>query len=117
MRAPAAVMGDQVQAMCVGHQMASPTGAPVPAPPVPFSAPLTVALEPTVRVGGKPVAVVGANGLNTPPHVGLHASDPFLVPAMQTARVVQGSSTVLAGGKPVASSQAQSLCCIGAQGT
>ena len=57
---------------------------------MPFSAPLTLGLTTTVLIGGKPAAVVGSSGLNTPPHVGLHASDPFMVPTMQEGRVVAG---------------------------
>ena len=40
--------------------------------------------------------------MNTPPHVGLHASDPFMAPPMQIGRVVSGSPTVMIGGKPAA---------------
>ena len=74
------VMGDKIQGQCSIHQIPNPaSGAPQPAPPMPFSAPLLMDLEPTVTIGGKAVAVMGSNGLNTPPHVGLHPSDPSLV--------------------------------------
>ena len=99
---PAVVMGDRITGMCALHQIPSPVGAPMPGPPMPFSAPLTLGLATKVLIGGKPAAVVGSSGYNTPPHVGLHASDPFMVPTMQEGRVMAGSSTVLFEGKPAA---------------
>jgi uncharacterized Zn-binding protein involved in type VI secretion len=111
MPAPAAVMGDKITGMCAIHQIPTPSGAPTLGPPMPFSAPLLQGLEATVTIGGKPVAVMGASGYNTPPHVGLHASDPYLAPPMQVGRVVSGSTSVLAGGKPVATAQSTCTCC------
>ena len=79
---------------------------------MPFSAPLLMGLEPTVTIGGKAVAVMGSNGINTPPHVGLHPSDPFIVPTLQTGNVMSGSPTVTAGGKPIATTSSQvTMCC------
>jgi uncharacterized Zn-binding protein involved in type VI secretion len=102
MGSPAAVLGDKVTGTCATHLVPNPaSGAPQPGPPMPFSAPVTTGTCATVQVGGKPVVVVGAQGVCTPPHVGLHPSDPFLVPLTQTGVVVQGSATVLAGGTPV----------------
>jgi len=107
------VMGDKIQGQCAIHQVPSPVGAPMPSPaPLPFSAPLINGLEPTVTIGGKPVAVVGSSGLNTPPHVGLHASDPFLVPMLQQGTVMSGGPTVMAGGKPIATSMSQVTMCM-----
>ena len=112
MGAPAAVMNDRVMGSCAIHQIPNPTsGAPQPGPPMPFSAPLLQGLEQTVMIAGKPAAVVGSSGYNTPPHVGLHATDPFMVPTMQVGRVVSGSTTVLAGGKPLATAQSNATCC------
>jgi uncharacterized Zn-binding protein involved in type VI secretion len=100
---PAVVLNDQITGMCVLHQVPSPTGAPMPSPaPLPFSAPLTIGLATRVVIGGRPMAVQGSSGYNTPPHVGLHASDPFLVPTLQEGRVLAGSVTVLVEGKPAA---------------
>ena len=103
--------------VCAGHQIPTPSGAPAPAPPMPFSAPITLGLAPTVLIGGKPAAVIGSSGINVPPHVGLHASDPFLVPTMQQGTVVAGSMTVLFEGKGAASTAATCTCCIGVPGT
>ena len=107
------VMGDKIQGQCAIHQVPNPaTGAPQPSPaPLPFSAPLLQGLEATVTIGGKAVAVVGSSGVNTPPHVGLHPSDPFLVPTTQQATVLSGSPTVTAGGKPVATTSSQVAMC------
>ena len=108
------VMGDKIQGQCAIHQIPNPaTGAPQPSPaPMPFSAPLLMDLEQTVTIGGKAVAVMGSNGLNTPPHVGLHPSDPSLVPTMQKGTVMSGSPTVMAGGKPIATSSSQVTMCM-----
>ena len=112
MSAPAIVMGDKVTGMCAIHQMPGPVGNPQPAPPMPFSAPLTLGLCNTVLIGGKPAAVVGASGYNMPPHIGLHPADPFMVPPMQVGRVVSGSPTVMFGGQPAVNATASATCCM-----
>lgn len=113
---PAAVMGDRIMGTCMGHQIPTPVGAPAPAPPMPFSAPLLQGLAVKVLIAGKPAAVVGSSGMNTPPHVGLHPSDPFMAPPMQQGRVVAGSTTVLIEGKPAAKTGGQCLICMGLPG-
>jgi uncharacterized Zn-binding protein involved in type VI secretion len=114
----AAVQGDRIMATCAGHQVPNPSsGAPQPGPPFPFSAPLLLGLEATVLIDGKPAAVVGSNGVNTPPHVGLHVSDPHAVPLAQKGTVTQGSPTVLVGGKPAARTGSAGTVCLGAPGT
>jgi len=107
------VMGDKIQGQCAIHQVPNPaSGAPQPSPaPLPFSAPLLDGLCQTVTIGGKAVAVAGSAGYNTPPHVGLHVSDPFLVPTQQKGSVMSGSATVTAGGKAVATSSSQVSMC------
>lgn len=109
---PAVVAGDQVQGQCVGHQVPSPVGAPVPAPPLPFAAPLTVGLATTVLIGGAPAAVVGSKGYNLPPHVGLHPSDPKLAPPLQEAVVTRGSATVQFEGKGAAYTGCTATACL-----
>ena len=43
MGTPTAVMGDRITGQCPIHQIPNPTsGVPQPAPPMPFSAPLTL---------------------------------------------------------------------------
>jgi len=112
MGAPAAVLGDRITATCSIHLVPNPaSGAPQPGPPMPFSAPVTAGTCATVQVGGTPVVVVGAQGRCTPPQVGLHPSDPFTAPPTQLGTVVQGSTTVLAGGAPVARSGDPCVAC------
>ncbi len=112
MGVPAAVVGDRITATCATHVVPNPaTGAPQPAPPLPFSAPVTQGACQTVLVGGVPALVIGAQGTNTPPHVGLHPADPFFAPVTQTGVIVQGSATVLFGGQPAAMSGAQCTAC------
>jgi uncharacterized Zn-binding protein involved in type VI secretion len=114
---PAAVMGDQVTASCAIHQVPNPSsGAPQPSPPVPFSAPLTQNLAASVQIGGKPAVVAGSSGQNTPPHVGLHAADPFMAPTAQMATVTIGSSSVLFEGKPAAKTGSPCTVCGGTPG-
>ncbi len=112
MPGPAAVLGDRISGVCANHLMPSPSGGPQPAPPQPFGAPLTMGLTTKVMVTGKPAAVMGSSGNNTPPHVGLHPSDPFMAPPTQVGRVVAGSSKVFFEGKPAAMTGSQSTMCV-----
>ena len=114
MPAPAVVMGDRVTGICPIHQIPNPAalGAPTPGPPMPFSAPLLLNLATTVLIHGKPAAVMGSQGMNTPPHVGLHATDPFMVPTMQIGRVLSGSPTVFFDKKPAATAQSSTMMCM-----
>lgn len=117
MGTPAAVMGDQITGLCAIHMIPNPaSGIPQPGPPMPFSAPLVTALEPTVLITGKPAAVAGSSGFNTPPHVGLHPADPFMLPMVQEGRVAMGSTTVLFGGKPAAKTGSTVIICAGLPG-
>jgi uncharacterized Zn-binding protein involved in type VI secretion len=113
MGTPAAVAGDQITGICVGHQTIGPLGVPIPAPPMPFSAPLTTGLSTSVLIAGKPAALAGSGGMSVPPHVGLHASDPFMAPPMQQGTVVSGSMTVLVEGKPLANATSSCTMCMG----
>ena len=109
---PAAVMGDQIVGTCPLHLIPNPaSGVPQPGPPVPFMAPITLGTVPTVLVGGAPAAVVGASGINTPPHIGLHPLDPFFLPNAQVGIVTMGSPTVLIGGIPAVRMGDSATCC------
>ena len=110
---PAAVAGDTIMGICVGHQMIGPLGNPQPSPPMPFSAKLVTGLSRSVLICGKPAALVGSGGMSVPPHVGLHASDPFMAPPMQQGKVVSGSTTVLIEGTPAATMGSQCTMCMG----
>lgn len=102
MSGPAVVANDRIVGQCAIHLVPGAAGAPMPAPPMPFSAPLTLGLATRVHIEGKPAAVQGSQGSNTPPHVGLHPTDPFMGPPMQLGRVLVGSSTVVIEGRAAA---------------
>lgn len=117
MGSPAVVANDPVTGVCAIHLVPSPSGAPMPSPaPLPFSAPLTTGLATTVMIGRRPAAVQGASGFNTPPHVGLHPSDPSLAPPTQQGRVVTGSATVFFDKRPAAYSGCPVTVCTGLPG-
>jgi uncharacterized Zn-binding protein involved in type VI secretion len=111
---PAIVQNDQITGTCATHQVPnSSSGAPQPSPsPFPFSAPLTSGLATTVTIGGKPAAVMGSSGMNNPPHVGLHPSDPFMTPTRQQGRVLSGSPTVTFDGQKAANASSSATCCV-----
>ena len=108
MGTPAAVQGDRITGICPGHLIPSAVG-PVPAGPLPFSAPVTIGVVPTVLIAGKPAVTAACTGVNTPSHPPL--ADAFVAPTSQIGTVVIGSPTVLAGGKPLARSGSASTCC------
>ncbi|MEM9514372.1 MAG: PAAR domain-containing protein [Actinomycetota bacterium] len=108
---PAVVMGDRVMGTCPVHQVPAPSGT-APVSNLPFQGPLLQGLTTTVMIGGKPAAVAGSSGINTPPHVGLHAADPAMAPTAQQAQVVSGSATVFFDGKPAAYTGCQVTHCV-----
>lgn len=110
MAAPAIVQGDRIEGICPNHLIPSASGT-APAGPQKFSAPLSLGLVPKVLIGGKPAAVAGASGYNTPPHSGI-VDTPFATPNMQVGRIASGSPTVLIGGKPAATAVSQATCCV-----
>ena len=107
---PAIVAGDQITGTCPSHLVPSASGT-APAGPLPFSAPITMDTVATVVIGGKPAAVVGSSGYNTPPHVGI-VDGAFASPTGQVGRILSGSPTVLIGGKPAATSSSTATMCV-----
>lgn len=113
MGTPAIVMGDRITGVCPIHLIPNPvSGIPQPGPPIPFSAPITIGVQPTVLIGGKPAAVMGNSGLNVPPHIGLHPADPYFAPPTQIGRITSGSPTVMIGGQPAATVASVATCCV-----
>ena len=112
---PAGVLGDKIMGMCAGHLIPAPTPPPAPitGPPMPFQAPVTLGAATKVLINNKPALVMGANGLNLPPHVGLHPTDPFMVPATQKGTIVKGSTSVLIENKPAAKMGSDCVICFG----
>jgi uncharacterized Zn-binding protein involved in type VI secretion len=117
--APAIVFGDQITAQCPIHMIPNPaTGAPQPSPvPFPFAAQVILGTVSTVLIGGQPAAVSGSSGYNTPPHVGLHPSDPYMVPTTQIGQITSGSFTVQIGGQPAATQSSLTTVCGSLPGT
>ena len=109
---PGAVAGDRVTGTCPLHLIPNPaSGVPQPAPPMPFQGPVTIGVCQSVLISGAPAVVVGASGVNTPPHVGLHPADPFFAPPAQQTVVTAGSGSVLFGGVPAARTGSSATCC------
>ena len=100
---PAATQGDKVMAVDTHILLVPSPGGPVPTPtPHPFSGTLTGGLSTTVKIGGKPAAVVGSSATNTPPHVLSNPAAPFQKPPANKGTVQGGSATVKINGKPAA---------------
>jgi uncharacterized Zn-binding protein involved in type VI secretion len=116
MGAPAALLGDQITGACPIHQLIGPLGVPLPTPGLPFMAPVLTGCSTKTLINSKPVVLVGATGMNTPPHVGLHASDPYLAPPMQIGTVIASPALTLIEGLPVATTGASCTMCAGAPG-
>ena len=110
MGSPALAMGDKVTGTCSNHLIPSASGTQ-PAGPLPFSAALTDGLVASVQIGGKAAAVMGSSGYNMPPHVGI-VDGAFATPTMQVGRVMSGSTSVMIGGKPAATTQSKGLMCV-----
>jgi uncharacterized Zn-binding protein involved in type VI secretion len=116
MGSPAALLGDAITGVCPVHLVIGPLGAPVPAPGLPFNAPVLLGSSVKTVFDSRPVLLVGATGLNTPPHVGLHPTDPMMLPPMQIGTIVASPATVLVEGVPVAVSGASCTMCNGVPG-
>ena len=100
---PAATKDDQVVGIDV-HVVMVPAGPSlVPTPlPHPFAGKIDRATESTVLIAGKAAAVQGSKATNQPSHVPTPPGVSFQSPPANEAEIVVGSTTVLAGGKPVA---------------
>jgi uncharacterized Zn-binding protein involved in type VI secretion len=112
----AALLGDSITGICPAHLAIGPLGVPVPAPGLPFQAPLFVGVSLRTTINGRPVVLMGATGMNTPPHVGLHPTDPSFAPPLQIGTVVASPATVLVEGIPVAVTGATCTICNQAPG-
>jgi uncharacterized Zn-binding protein involved in type VI secretion len=98
---PVAKRGDRVVGVDT-HLVIPEAGGP-PAPvPLPFDGVLGTALSPNVLAEHRHVALVDSVAENTPVHV--VAPKTFAKPPSNRARIVVGSSTVLANHRPVARS-------------
>jgi uncharacterized Zn-binding protein involved in type VI secretion len=116
MGANAALIGDPITGVCPIHLIIGPLGVPTPSP-LPFNAPVTLGCSMMTTINGKPIVLVGATGINTPPHIGLHVVDPVFAPPLQIGTVVASLSMVLVEGRPVATTGASTTMCNGIPGT
>jgi uncharacterized Zn-binding protein involved in type VI secretion len=98
---PAATQGSVIVAVDTHIVMIPSPGGPVPTPlPSPFNGQITGGTVATVKIMGKPAAVVGSTADNVPPHI--PAGGPFQTPPQNLGTVKTGSTTVLIGGKAAA---------------
>jgi uncharacterized Zn-binding protein involved in type VI secretion len=99
---PAAKQGDQVVGVDI-HLVVLPPPASATVPlPHPFTGQLTGGLSTDVKIMGKPAAVVGSTGTNSPAHVPTPPGVSFAKPPTNQASVMMGSVTVKINGKPAA---------------
>jgi uncharacterized Zn-binding protein involved in type VI secretion len=100
---PAAKMGDKVVGTDTHIIMVPSPGGPVPTPmQLPFAGTITGGCAANVLIGGMAAAVVGSTATNLPPHI--PAGGPFQNPPTNQGTVMQGSPSVVIGGKPAARS-------------
>jgi len=109
---PAATQDHRVVAVDIHIVLVPSPGGPVPTPlPHPFSGALDGALATTVKIGGKPAAVVGSTASNQPAHVPTPPGTSFQVPPANRATVQVGSTTVRITGKGAARAGDPCLTC------
>lgn len=93
---PAAKQGDQVVGVDIHIIMIPSPGGPIPTPlPHPFSGMLDGNLISSVKIMGKPAAVIGSTASNMPPHI--PQGGPFQKPPANKANIMMGSPNVLIG--------------------
>ncbi|NJK99273.1 MAG: hypothetical protein HC910_01425 [Spirulinaceae cyanobacterium SM2_1_0] len=103
MRQAAAKQGDRIIAKDTHEVMvASGAGEVVRQQTHNFSGPLQQSLSTTVFIQGKPAAVVGSVGINTPRHSVLSPASRFRKTPSNQGTVLAGSRTVRVNGQPLA---------------
>jgi uncharacterized Zn-binding protein involved in type VI secretion len=102
MGAPAAKMGDKVQATDTHIIMVPSPGGPVPTPtPHPFVGTIMSGTSNDVMIENMPAATVNSVAMNIPPHVPL-GPGPFMTLPSNQGVVIMGSSSVMIDGQPAA---------------
>ncbi len=100
---PAATQGSLVTGVDTHIVMVPSPGGPIPTPlPHPFSAAVDGGTVATVKIMGKPAAVVDSSATASPPHLPTPPGTAFQSPPSNRAIVKVGSATVKIGGKPAA---------------
>ena len=109
---PAATQGSQVVAVDTHIVMVPTAGGPVPTPlPHSFNGMMDGGLIATVKVAGKPTAVLGSTATNTPAHIPTPPGVSFQSPPQNKATVQMGSGTVKIGGKAAARNLDAAVTC------
>src|SRR5947207_216382 len=104
---PAAKQGDQVLATDM-HLIIPPLGPPVLLPH-PFTGVIDGGLSGSVKIMGRPAAMVSSSATNIPPHVPIGGT--FQRPPANRGTIQRGSSTVFINGRPAARSGDTALTC------
>jgi uncharacterized Zn-binding protein involved in type VI secretion len=100
---PAATEGSQVVGTDIHIVLVPTPGGPVPTPlPHVFSGAVNADTVATVKIAGKPAAVVGSRAANQPSHLATPPGTSFQKPPSNEGTVFMGSTTVLIGGKAAA---------------
>src|ERR1051325_10198239 len=107
---PAATQDSQVIAVDTHIVMIPSPGGPIPTPlPSPFSGRVTGGTIATVKIMGKPAAVIGSTADNVPQHVPI--GGPFQMPPPNQGTIQTGSGTVKIGGKVAERNPDQAKTC------
>jgi len=95
---PAAKQDDQVVGVDIHIVMVPSPAGPVPTPlPHPFVGKLDGELSSSVKIMGKPAAVVGSTASNTPQHIQMPPGTAFQKQPANKAKIIMGSPNVLIG--------------------
>jgi uncharacterized Zn-binding protein involved in type VI secretion len=100
---PAATETHSVVAVDTHIVLVPSPGGPIPTPlPHPFSGKIDGGLISTVKIAGKPAAVVGSTATNQPSHIASPPGTSFQKSPANSGTVKMGSTTVKLGGKDAA---------------
>jgi uncharacterized Zn-binding protein involved in type VI secretion len=109
---PAAAAGDAVVAVDTHIVLVPSISGVMPVPlPHPFSGQLDGGLVSTVKIAGRPAAVVGSTATCLPPHLPTPPGVGFARPPTNKGTVVIGSGTVTIGGSPAARAGDTAMTC------
>lgn len=109
---PAATQGSIVVGVDMHIVMVPSPGGPIPTPlPHPFSGTVDGGTVATVKIMGKPAAVVDSQASNNPPHIPTPPGTAFQNPPQNRSTIKVGSATVKMGGKQAARNSDLSVDC------
>ena len=109
---PAATEGSMVVGGVTHLLMVPSPRGPNPTPlPHPFSGQVDGGTVQTVKIMGKPAAVVDSQASNTPSHIATPPGTSFQVPPQNKSTIKVGSATVKIGGKQAARNGDMSVDC------